>query len=79
MSEVTTEQPQQSVLKVIGSEKVQRDGKWGTNVTVQGGTIFFETEKLPSGDLMEHELHETLTGDGPIKKASYRFVPKSKE
>ena len=80
MSEVKTQPVKQNVLQIIGApEAVKKDGVDGFNVGVQGGTLFFEADKMPSGDIKDFELLETLTGEGAVKDASYNFQQKPKE
>ncbi|MEA3355134.1 MAG: hypothetical protein U9Q63_01465 [Patescibacteria group bacterium] len=80
MTETKTQPVKQNVLQIIGApEAVKKDGVDGFNVGVQGGTLFFKTDEMPSGDIKKFELLETLTGEGPIKDASYNFQQKPKE
>jgi hypothetical protein len=49
---------------------------WGITVTVLGGTTFFSEDRLPPVSLDDYDLHEVLTGESPVKEASYSFFEK---
>ena len=73
MSEVKTQPVKQNVLQIIGApEAVKKDGVDGFNVGVQGGTLFFEADKMPSGDIKDFELLEKLIS---IYNPEYLWLP----